>query len=445
MADLLKNLFGGGQPEKGPANPKVDPDFADFAGPPDAVVEPVPNAATPGSTAPGVAAATAAPYTKWYNVHERHSLSEFKAEGIILAITAFIVLFHILGARTNRSKAKAWMRAHAPVLHKEFALVGFGGVPTLNSSDNENEDVAQPVESLIKEKSLSEFATYASGRQNVAFLDVKLTMTKRFNPILGFVETAASLVSDMFAPPKDTMEAFLYPFDGKENLTLPALPGGEEVRAKDSKSTYDAFVWAIVHKESMRRLREDRYDVTLTATKENAKLPPWLVIMSESAEVTDTLLTPELINAVKSAGDDFEYLIVSDQPIEKPAKLEDTISRKRIFLKYRLPSGGANTLGDLVPLFQYFLRLPDFLVQNARFRPEVLKKVRATREAMIAQIKKTLNEEKSEDRIWEKEKAKKAKRDADLKGLDAKAQKKYLEKEKEKELRRSQKKTTMRG
>ncbi|KAG5917061.1 hypothetical protein E4U42_007394 [Claviceps africana] len=437
MADLLKSIFGGGQPEKGPANSKVDSDFADFAGAPDPVAEPVPDAASVGSTAPGVAA-TARPYTKWYNVHERHTLSEFKAEGIILAVAALIVLFHVLGARANRSKARAWMRAHAPVLDKEFALVGFGGVPTLDKHD------VRP-ESLIKERSLSEFATYASGRQNVAFLDVKLTMTRRFNPILRLVETAASLVSDMFGSPQDTMEAFLYPFDGKENLTVPALPGADEVRAKDTKSTYDAFVWAIVHKDSMRRLREDRYDVTLTATKENPKLPPWLVVMSESAEVTDMLLTPELIDAVRRAGDDFEYLIISDQPIEKPAKLDDTTPRKRLFLKYRLPSGGDDNYGDVIPIFEHLLRLPDFLVQHARFRPEVLRKVRATREAMIAQIKKMADEEKSEDRQWEKERAKKAKRDAELKGLDAKAQKKYLEKEKEKELRRSQKKLTMRG
>lgn len=435
MADLLKSLFGGGKAEKGPANPKVDSDFADFAGAPDPVAEPIPDAATLGSTAPGVAA-TATPYTKWYNIHERHSLSEFKAEGVILAIAALIFVFHILGARLNRSKAKSWIRANAAALKSEFALVGFGGVPTLD-----NEDIKP--DTLIKEKSLFEFATYASGRQNVAFLDVKLTLTKKFNPILSLVETGASFFSDMFSPPKDVMEAFLYPFDGKENLTLPALPGAEEARAKDSKSTYDGFVWAIVHKESMRRLREDRYDVTLTATKENPKLSPWLVVMSENAEVTETLLTPELIDAVKAAGDDFEYLIVTDQPIEKPAKLEDTTPRKRIFLKYRLPSG--NNYGNLVPIFQYFLRLPDFLVQNARFRPEVLKKVRATREAIIAQIKKVAEEEKSEDRLWEKEKAKKAKRDTELKGLDAKAQKKYLEKEKEKELRRSQKKMTMRG
>ncbi|OAA32603.1 DUF1682 domain protein [Moelleriella libera RCEF 2490] len=438
MADLFKSFFGGGKADKPAAVPKPDSDFADFAGAPDPVAEPVPNAATLGSTAAGVSA-TAVPYTKWYNVHERHSLSEFKAEGLILVLASLIFLFHALGARANRSKAKSWIRAHAPVLQKEFALVGFGGVPTVDNAD------IKP-DALLREKSLFEFATYATGRQNTAFVDVKLTMTKRFNPILSIVETVASVVSDLFSSPSDTVEAFLYPFDGKEAQTVPSVPGAEETRAKDSKSTYDGFVWALVHKSCMKRLREDRYDVTLTATKENNKLPVWLTVMSESAEVTDTLLTPELISVVKAAGDAFEYLIVSDQPIEKPAKLDDATPRKRIFLKYRLPSGsGSDSYEDLVPLFGYFLRLPDFLVQNARFRPEVLKKVRATREAMISQIKKLAEEEKSEERQFEKEKAKKVKRDAELKGLDAKAQKKYLEKEKEKELRRNQKKMTVRG
>jgi hypothetical protein len=45
----------------------------------------------------------------------------------------------------------------------------------------------------------------------------------------------------------------------------------------------------------------------------------------------------------------------------------------------------------------------------------------------------------------EREKAKKLKRDLELKALDAKGQKKYLEKEKEKEMRKNQKKMTSRG
>ncbi|KAJ2962577.1 hypothetical protein NQ176_g10929 [Zarea fungicola] len=193
----------------------------------------------------------------------------------------------------------------------------------------------------------------------------------------------------------------------------------------------------------MQRLRDQRYDVSLTATKDSPKLPEWLTVMSESAEITDTFLTAQLIEAVVALGDNFHYLVISDQPTENPTTLDETVPRKRLHLKYSLPSDGY--YDTYVPLFQYLLRMPDQLVAQAHFRPEVLKKVRNVREAKINQIKKLAEEERSEERLAEKEKAKKAKRDAELKGLDAKAQKKYLEKEQAKEQRKSQKKMTMRG
>jgi hypothetical protein len=40
--------------------------------------------------------------------------------------------------------------------------------------------------------------------------------------------------------------------------------------------------------------------------------------MSESAEITNLLLTNELAKAAESAGELLEYLIISDQPMEKP-------------------------------------------------------------------------------------------------------------------------------
>ncbi|KAM5351454.1 hypothetical protein ACJ41O_004177 [Fusarium nematophilum] len=431
MAAFFKNAFGGAKSSEVPV-PSPDSDFADFA----EAASPAPEAVVQDATAESAApAATARPYTKWYNIHERHSLSEFKLEGIILLISGFIFLLHMIGARRNRSRAKAWARAHAPALQKEYALVGFGGAPTMDSD-------VKP-DTLIKEKSLFEFATYATGRQNTAFTDVKLTLSKKFNPIVNGFEHIMSFFMESFDAPKDVMEAFIYPFDGKESLTVPPLPGSAEVRAKDSKSTFDGFVWGVTHKDVMRRVRDDRYDLSLTFTKDNPKLPVWLTVMSESAEITDTLLTPELIEVLQNAGDLFEYLIVSDQPTDKPATLEETNPRKRIFLKYRLPSSG--NYEKLLPLFSYFLQLPDILVKAAHFRPEVTKKVRNTRENAVAELRKASEDQRQEERLLEKEKARKAKRDAELKGLDAKAQKKYLEKERDKELRKSQKRQTMRG
>lgn len=327
------------------------------------------------------------------------------------------------------------MRAHAPILTKEFALVGFGGVPTMDN------DVQ--ADTLIKEKSLFEFATYATGRQNVAFTDIKLTLSKKFNPIVNGFEHALGFFVDSMEAPTDVAEAILYPFDGKENLTVPSVPGATEIRSKDAKSTYDGFVWAVVNKDSMRRVREERYDLSLTSTKDSPKLPNWLTVMSENAEVTDTLLTPELISALESAGDSFHYLIVSDQPTDKPQTIEETGPRKRMFLKYSLPSN--SNYDSILPIFSHFLQLPDFLVKVAHFRPEVTKRIRNTRENAIAELRKADDEQRQEERLAEKEKARKAKRDADLKNLDAKAQKKYLDKEREKELRRSSKKQTVRG
>jgi Protein of unknown function (DUF1682) len=85
------------------------------------------------------------------------------------------------------------------------------------------------------------------------------------------------------------------------------------------------------------------------------------------------------------------------------------------------------------------------LAQQGHFRPEVMRKVRNVREETIAQIKKIDETEKAEERALERDKAKKAKRDAELNALDAKGQKKYLEKERERELRKGMKARAVRA
>lgn len=209
-------------------------------------------------------------------------------------------------------------------MRSEFAVVGFSGVPTITAdlvpvplSDTE-------ANALLKERSLSEFTSFASGRQNVAFLDVNLKLVKRFNPLLNLAEQISGYFLDSFDMPHDTAEIILYPFDGKEALVVPQVPGATELRAKDGKSTYDNFVFAIVNKSGMQKVRDDRYDVSITTTKDHAKLPVWATVMTENAEITETLLTPEFIKAVETAGDLLDYVIVSDQSNEKPKMSANT-------------------------------------------------------------------------------------------------------------------------
>jgi hypothetical protein len=304
-------------------------DFADFAEAPDP--SPASFSAIPSEAAFSGAAASSTgvvrPYTKWYNVHERYTLSDFKQEGVIFIVMLVVLAVHLWGTRANRARAKAWISTYSPVLENEFALVGFGGrkAPTAESVEAEgllksmgDDSLNTPVK-LLKEKSLSEFASYATGRQNIAFVDLGVILTKRYSPLTVIAENVIGFFIESMAAPSERMTATIYPFDGKEALTIPGqIPGAQELRSKDSKSSYDGFVWAVVNKESMKALRDERYDVSLTTTKDHPKLPVWATVMTESAEVTDLLLTPELVKAIEEAGELMDHIIITDQPVDKP-------------------------------------------------------------------------------------------------------------------------------
>lgn len=381
----------------------------------------------------------AVPYTKWYRVWERTSLSDFKLEMNVIPFLLVVILVHMWGSRKNRRKAKAWARAHGPLLAQEYAQVGY---VRPNNADPLAEEKEVDPDMILREKKTDEYHSYATGRQNVAFVDFKLTLLKRYNPLARFGELAISLFVESMPAPTERLEATAYAFDGAETKIVPKFIRGDDgIAKKVPNSTYDGFVFGIVHKDLMKRLREDRYDLSLTSTKDHAKLPVWTTVMSESAEITEKMLTPELIKAVHDAGDLFEALIVTDQPMDHPRKLDDTTPRKRINYSIKLASDYTPTL----PLFNYFLRLPDFLAQHAHFRPEALRRIKQTRDEQIARIRRAEEEEKAEERKLESDRVKKELRDQKLKSMSAEQQTKYLAKEREKEMRKGQKKVTRRA
>lgn len=250
-------------------------------------------------------AVSARPYTAWYRVWERTTAEDFKLEMYILPFLFALILVHVWGTRANRNKAKAWAKAHAPLLQQEFAQVGYKAGEQAATSD-----------AILREKKADEFQTYVTGRQNVAFIDFKLTLVKRFNPFMLLGEYIIPLFFESFPVPAERVEATAYVFDGNETKHAPLYGSGDAKKVPNS--SFDGFVFAIVHKDIMKRMREDRYDVSLTTTRDHAKLPIWTAVMSESAEITDMIITPELIKAIHDAGDNFEALIVSDQPIDQP-------------------------------------------------------------------------------------------------------------------------------
>ena len=81
----------------------------------------------------------------------------------------------------------------------------------------------------------------------------------------------------------------------------------------------------------------------------------------------------------------------------------------------------------------------------ARLRPEVMRRVRATRDEEQRKLRRADEETQAEERRTKSDKDKKDKRDAQLKGLSADEQRKFLDKERQTEVRRSQKRKTQRA
>lgn len=247
-------------------------------------------------------------------------MRDFYAELFIIPFLVILVLFHFWGTKKNKAKAKAWLTGHGPVLQEEFASVGFTGRKTNIDAQLLAGDIP---ENVLRPKTAFEYITYATGRQNAAFVDIRLTLAKRYNPVSRVIEEGLGFFVESMAVRKERMEAVMYVFDGKESdLITPQLSTGEQKREKFN-STYDDFVFAVVHKDEMQYWRNSRYDLSLTTTRDHPKLPDWATVMSESAEITDAMLTPELVKAIHDAGETLDALIITDQPVDKPQKYAD--------------------------------------------------------------------------------------------------------------------------
>ncbi|KAI9800182.1 MAG: hypothetical protein M1826_005360 [Phylliscum demangeonii] len=381
-------------------------------------------------------------------------------ELLVLPFILIAILVHLWGTRVNRRIVRAWADTHIPLLRNEYAQVGFRAGqgqsqgPSAAKVGSSQSDTAFIDDEVVKEKTQREYATYATGRQNVAYTEITLSLFKRYNPLSWAAESVGGVVFASLDTPTEQMEAVTYPFDGKEAelVPLPSGPKGADAlprKGNSSASAYDNVVWAIVHKDRMQKVRDERYDLSLTSTKDHPKLPNWLTVMSESAEVTETLLTAELIEVVAAAGDLFGHLIVTDQPLDRPNKLEETTAQKRIYLSTRLSTTSITTTTAATPttgpLFALFLRLPDTLVSTAHFRPEVARKLRQTRDEQQSKLRRAADDEKAEERQTKRDREKKEKRDQTLRALSVDDQRKFLERERDKEWKKNVKKASQRA
>lgn len=120
-------------------------------------------------------------------------------------------------------------------------------------------------------------------------------------------------------------------------------------------------------------------------------------------------------------------------------RISETHVDKRISLSMNVPCDAAN-YQICKPLVEAFLRLPDQLVSCAHFRPEIMRKIKAVREEEHKKLLKAGKTENAEERRRETEKKKKEQRDERMRGMTAEEQRKFLDKERERESKRGERK-----
>jgi len=206
-------------------------------------------------------------------------------------------------------------------------------------------------------------------------------------------------------------------------------------------------VWAVVAKDELLYIKDNRWDLTLTKTSESSALPSTLSVMSEFGDVTESLLKPSLINALSDPKvlPYFRSLSVTDQPRVRPdGPVAPNERHKHVILSLIAPSPGhaEDTTALVAAIFPFI----DSLSQ-LNLRPETKTKLRKVREDLDKDLKADSEREKKEEISQAAEDKKVAKRKAEqerIAKLPAAEQKKILEKERKRTLRKSQGKSVVR-
>ncbi|KAG6900956.1 hypothetical protein C0993_004393 [Termitomyces sp. T159_Od127] len=263
----------------------------------------------------------------------------------------------------------------------------------------------------------SDFYTFSTGRRNVASLHTVYTLKPRHDLFQSIYHFAWTFI-DLHYRPKDDLT-----LDFK--LAPGALP-------------HD-FVWAVVAKDELLSIKQDRWDLTFTKTSENNALPPSLSVMSEFADITDNLLKPALVTALNDPKvlPYFRSLSVTDQPRQRPESPIPLHKRqKHVVLSLTLPSRVEDTAGLVAAIFPFIDSL-----HTISLRPETKTKLKKVRDELDKSLRADAEKEKKEEEQLAAEDKKAEKRRLEkekIAKLPAAEQQKHLEKERKRMLRKSQ-------
>lgn len=410
---------------------------------------------------------------------QRHQPSEFYMELALLALLAAYALAFAAGNGASEGVAKLTFGQLYRRLREEFAVLGLHADTAIGqSSSADSQGIAQGQvqgRAPLSKDGNDRFLSYATGRRGIDGLHISITTLPRHDLLLGY---AFKLGYGMLFDTRSMADRL------ELTLQLPAA------------SLEQGFVWAVVNKEVMRKQRLFDWDLGFTKTLDLPNvLPREFVCMAEIAECTEKLLPSNTPNAtagagagatpagiaelVRAAGDALEYLIISDLPSEQPGVREDDkaddLARAQAaagrVLRLSVLIGRANRRSErlLDTVLAAALDLADNTLPKIKLSPNAKAKLQATRLDCYRTLVKNRNDPSSTpggrgsasaglsswfnsatggggatERLTRKEQRDKDQKDR-LGKLSATEQKKSLQKERERLLKKQQSKQSKRG
>ncbi|KAI9490740.1 hypothetical protein BDB00DRAFT_790125 [Zychaea mexicana] len=318
------------------------------------------------------------------------TIEDFKLEAILSSLLILIVVIWYSGSSANGTKAKEWVASHIVFLEQQFAVVGNKAEKTTLVKDGPADYFL-----YVTDDAMCNLATGGSRSDLVGWV-FALVLS-----LFGYADKPADkLVMD---------------------VTL-------------DKEMDKAFVFAILPKDTAQSTRDGRFDLkTFTRLADSPKLPSNLVVYTEAQKLADQILSTKVSELISNSPD-FKSLIITSQPDYEQEKYQGDQE-----LKFHL-TGDLSNRKEMVELA---CLLPDVL-GDLQLAADTKSKLKKNREELEKKAAKLLADERAEELARKKADAKKAEADR-VKSLSPAEQRKWEEKERAREIKKSQKKRTKRS